>query len=277
MNIDRNVVSKLLQDKGFLQFKPFNLNDGNEVYAYYSEEHGKKTFHFCDNKLHDLKRKDIGLQDGVLFILGTSEAYSLMEEYTHVKGHHGQDIDPYHDDGWLIGEDNTILSFSVNGYFKVSEYRYVLESSIIDASKGGLLTTLNKKYEVYDAKRNSIHDSGQYSCSYYGSFNSCHILNDQDNGFFLVNEEGDIVGSHLSYIWISKYTIKLISIEYGDDSCFIIKDFKYDNTVKIRVPVYFDHSFATYFLFYTDDDTLCCLYHYSNYEKQLSTHIFIRR
>lgn len=126
MAIDKTVVLNLLQEKGFLKFKPFSIDANLELYAYYTEEHDKKIFHFCDNKLHELTRKDIGLKDGILFILGTKDSYSLMEEYTHVKGHNGQVIESNSDDGLLIGEDNAILNSFINGYFKISKYHYSL-------------------------------------------------------------------------------------------------------------------------------------------------------
>ena len=46
MNIDKNVISNLLSEKGILKFKPFNLNDNTEIYAYYTEEQGKSIINF---------------------------------------------------------------------------------------------------------------------------------------------------------------------------------------------------------------------------------------
>lgn len=283
MNIDKNVISNLLSEKGILKFKPFNLNDNTEIYAYYTEEQGKSIFHFCDNKLRELTRNDIGLKDGILFILGTKDSYSLMSEYTHVKGHNGQVIERDSDDGWLIGEDNVILQFYINGYFKISEYRYVLESSIIEIAKESILNiwspNIHKYYTVYDAKRDTLKEDGKDVCSYYGSIKSYHILRDADNGFFVTNDNGDIIHSHIDSIWIAENTIKLISIEYGENSFFVLKDLESDNIIKIRVPIILHNSYGTHFKFYADNETLCCIYrqygnYFDDYNKELYSHIF---
>ena len=288
MNIDKNIVLTLLQEKGILDFKPFILYDKRKFYAYRKEEHGQSIFHFCDEKLQELERKDIGLC-GALFILVTDDSYSFSRTklYTEMKdiNEHGiqNDTNKY----WLINKDNTIIDSNIREYFAIAPCHYVLETSIIDLTnefKHNIWYPKDHYYWVYDEERNDISQSNKGFSKYYGSINfpyidHCHILEDPDKGIYVIDSLGNILYSQVHYLWHLFDRIYAIRIEHTNDSSYLVINHGGDTQSKISIPIKLNSSYDSHFNFYSDGMTLCCIHRHnenvSDNVKQPSSNIFI--
>ena len=260
MSLDKSIIDTLLQEKGIMKFKPFYLTNSNkDVYAYYKSEKDYNYIHFCDSKLNELSRKDIGLDDGLLFILGTNENYSILDEYCHVKGHRGQILEEGYDDGWLIENDNKIKVFFLNGYFKISDKYVILESSIINICenlKFNIWKPGRDYYRVYNTETHEI-DS-----SYYGSINTYHVLSNSKNGLFIIDEKGEIVVDNISAIWKNEDSIRAIKLKWHNKLYIDFTDLSSNENYGLNLPFSKDGAYTTRFCFWAENNILVGVYRY---------------
>ena len=84
MNISSSLISNILKEKGYLDFKPLSYGE-KEVYCYRTKIDSINEFHFCDSNLNELKRDDLGISSDVVFIIGVGEEYKILEEGCEIK------------------------------------------------------------------------------------------------------------------------------------------------------------------------------------------------
>lgn len=179
MNISPLLISKILEERGYLNFKPFVCGK-KEIYGY--RKKNDSEFHFCDSNLKELNRDDIGLPPGPLFVLGIGDEYKILEEGCDVK----DKLSHPNKNCLLVDRNNIIRHSYIEGYVKLNETYYVLKPSlnIVDSSQvSGIVKTDYSNTDsivAYNANEDSVFFYTEYKAVYnyyyYWSYESCHIL-----------------------------------------------------------------------------------------------------
>ena len=229
------MISNILKEKGYLDFKPFSYGN-KEVYCYRTKNESINEFHFCDSDLKELSRDDIGLPSGPIFVLGINEEYKILEEGCDVK-----DKLSYHKVCLLVDRNNIIRNFAVNGYVKLNDNYYVLESSlnlVDDTQKSGILkpNLHNKNYKgAYNSNKDYVFKDTMYGYYYYWSYKTFHILHG-DGNFIVLSDNKEYIIPSFPELWITDGEVcNIVYLNKDNEKCYLnILDITTDKTNRIE-------------------------------------------
>ncbi len=235
MNISSSLISNILREKGYLDFKPFSYGN-KEVYCYRTKNESINEFHFCDSDLNELSRDDLGLPSGPIFVLGINDEYEILKEGCDVK-----DKLSYHKVCLLVDRNNIIRNFAVNGYVKLNENYYVLESSlnlVDDTKETGFLKPNfhNTNYKgAYNSNKDYVFKNTRYGYNYYWSYKSFHILHGDGNYIVLSENKEYIIPSFPEFLITDGEVSNIVYLDKENDKYHLnILDTTTDETKTIE-------------------------------------------